>query len=33
MKNGVFSPPGRTEALDYAGLQKLIADTGKVCAG
>ena len=29
MKNGVFAPPGRSEALDYAGLQKLMADTGE----
>jgi hypothetical protein len=28
VKNGVFSPPGQTAALDFAGLQKLIADTG-----
>src|SRR5262245_34708056 len=25
---GVFSPPGKTEPLDYQGLQKLIADAG-----
>jgi uncharacterized protein len=25
---GVFLPPGKTEPLDYQGLQKLIADTG-----
>jgi hypothetical protein len=29
MKTGVFSPPGRSEVLDYAGLQKLLADTGE----
>ena len=29
MKKGVFSPPGKAEALDYAGLQKLIADAGE----
>ena len=29
MKSGVFSPPGRSEALDYAGLQKLLADTAE----
>jgi hypothetical protein len=29
MKAGVFSPPGRTETLDYAGLQKLLADTSE----
>jgi hypothetical protein len=29
MKKSVFSPPGRTEALDYAGLQKLIADAAE----
>jgi hypothetical protein len=28
VKAGVFSPPGKTEALDYAGLQKLVGDTG-----
>ena len=33
MKKGVFAPPGKTEPLDYAGLQKLMADTGKACAG
>ena len=27
LKTGVFSPPGQTAPLDYAGLQKLIADT------
>jgi uncharacterized protein len=27
MKKGVFAPPGRSEALDYTGLQKLLADT------
>ncbi|MCP4616646.1 MAG: DUF1993 domain-containing protein [Bradyrhizobium sp.] len=27
LKSGVFNPPGRSEALDYAGLQKLVADT------
>jgi len=27
LKSGVFNPPGRGEALDYAGLQKLVADT------
>jgi hypothetical protein len=27
LKSGVFSPPGRGEPLDYAGLQKLVADT------
>lgn len=25
LKKGVFAPPGRSETLDYAGLQKLIA--------
>ncbi len=29
MKKGVFSPPGRAETLDYAGLQKLMADTSE----
>jgi hypothetical protein len=29
MKKGVFTPPGRTETLDYAGLQKLLADTAE----
>ena len=29
MKKGVFSPPGRPESLDYAGLQKLLADTSE----
>ena len=29
MKSGVFSPPGRSEALDYTGLQKLLADTSE----
>jgi uncharacterized protein len=29
MKKGVFSPPDRAEALDYAGLQKLVADTSE----
>src|SRR5215510_15715439 len=27
LKSGVFSPPGRGEPLDYAGLQKLVSDT------
>jgi uncharacterized protein len=27
LKKGVFEPPGRVEALDYAGLQKLLAAT------
>ena len=27
LKSGVFNPPGRGEPLDYAGLQKLVADT------
>jgi len=27
LKNGVFSPPGQVAPLDYAGLQKLVADT------
>src|ERR1700741_1027944 len=27
VKNGVFAPPGKVEPLDYAGLQKLLADT------
>jgi len=27
MKSGVFAPPGRVATLDYAGLQKLMADT------
>jgi hypothetical protein len=27
LKSGVFSPPGRGDPLDYAGLQKLVADT------
>jgi hypothetical protein len=26
VKSGVFNPPGKAEALDYAGLQKLVAD-------
>jgi uncharacterized protein len=26
LKSGVFNPPGRGETLDYAGLQKLVAD-------
>jgi uncharacterized protein len=26
LKKGVFAPPGQTGALDYGGLQKLIAD-------
>src|SRR5262245_21187297 len=29
MKKGVFSPPGKTEAMDYAGLQKLVTDTAE----
>jgi hypothetical protein len=29
MKKGVFAPPGRGESLDYAGLQKLVADTAE----
>lgn len=29
MKQGVFTPPSRTETLDYAGLQKLLADTAE----
>ena len=27
LKSGVFNPPGRSEPLDNAGLQKLVADT------
>jgi hypothetical protein len=27
LKSGVFNPPGKAAPLDYAGLQKLIADT------
>ncbi|MBX9589663.1 MAG: DUF1993 domain-containing protein [Hyphomonadaceae bacterium] len=27
VKAGVFSPPGKIEALDYRGLQQLLADT------
>jgi hypothetical protein len=27
LKKGVFSPPGQTPPLDYAGLRKVIADT------
>lgn len=27
LKTGVFNPPGKGEPLDYAGLQKLVADT------
>lgn len=26
LKSGVFSPPGKGEPLDYAGLQKLVTD-------
>ncbi len=26
LKSGVFNPPGKAEPLDYAGLQKLVAD-------
>ena len=33
MKKGVFSPPGRSAALDYAGLQKLVADARGPAAG
>jgi uncharacterized protein len=29
VKKGVFAPPGKTEPLDYQGLQKLMADTGE----
>ena len=29
MKKGVFSPPGRPEALEYAGLQKLVSDASE----
>ena len=27
LKSGVFNPPGKADPLDYAGLQKLVADT------
>ena len=27
IKSGVFAPPGKTEPLDYAGLQKMVTDT------
>jgi len=27
LKKGIFAPPKQSEALDYSGLQKLIADT------
>src|SRR5215475_10304060 len=27
LKSGVFNPPGKADLLDYAGLQKLVADT------
>jgi hypothetical protein len=26
LKSGVFNPPGKADPLDYAGLQKLVAD-------
>jgi hypothetical protein len=29
MKKGLFEPPARNATLDYAGLQKLVADTGE----
>jgi hypothetical protein len=29
MKKGVFSPPGKSDALDYASLQKLVSDTSE----
>lgn len=29
VKKGIFSPPGETAPLDYAGLQKLVADTDR----
>ena len=29
IKAGVFSPPGKTDPLDYAGLQKMVADTAE----
>jgi hypothetical protein len=29
VKNGVFAPPGKTQPLDYGGLQKLLADTSE----
>ncbi|MBR1125613.1 DUF1993 domain-containing protein [Bradyrhizobium lablabi] len=27
LKTGIFNPPGRSEPFDYAGLQRLVADT------
>lgn len=29
VKAGVFSPPGKSDPLDYGGLQKLLADTAE----
>ena len=29
VRKGVFSPPGKTEPLDYRGLQKLVTDAGE----
>jgi uncharacterized protein len=29
MKEGVFAPPGRSEMIDYAGLHKLMGETGE----
>jgi len=29
VKQGLFAPPGKTEPLDYQGLQKLVAETGE----
>jgi hypothetical protein len=29
VKKGAFSPPGKTEPLDYQGLQKLVAETSE----
>ena len=31
-QGGVFSPPGKVEPLDYAGLQKMMADTARACS-
>jgi uncharacterized protein len=29
VKNGVFAPPGKSEPLDYSGLQKLLSDASE----
>ncbi len=29
VQNGVFAPPGKTEPLDYHGLQKLLSETSE----